>query len=739
MTKKKSAKRAFLSSLLMLSLCFTMLVGTTFAWYTDSVTSSGNKIIAGTLDIQLWKYDGTNYVDISNSTAPIFQSANLAQNNTETLWEPGKTQIAYLKIKNGGNLWLKYQVALRVNNVTKNLDRAMLFKIVEAEAPNGVTAWDATGASSVAANTTTPAVLGPDEVYNFALVIHMDENAGNEYMGGEIDFDITVLATQYTKEEDSFGPNYDANAADGIATAYATYSASDDTVLETGDTNEVGNAKVTIPATAATGLADGAGVNLLVVETETPANFEVETESNGTTTYEVSLEDNNGAAITSTGDAFIVELNIGVVDLQRFVHNGVEMTEANGELDNNEYVYNQSTGIITFKTTSFSPFTSEYLFDGGLGTVEYPYLIADRVQFEGISDVETYSYYEWVGANEVDASNWTNGVYLVGSFDGKGVTFNNLDNTLFKGVWNGTESGHPAVDTENTYTIKNLTVNAHIVSAGWVSGVLRNAGVHNFVMENVTVHGYIEGATGVASFVCFGPGNYATVEENYSYDGNITFKNCNSDATIIAKSGNAVGFISHAMTATSAATIKLENSNFTGELSATSLSACKYLCGNWLNATATDDQKDSKNNTIYRASNNGWTYIAEGKIGSFSVEQAAVPSNIGDAFVLNAKPNAATAVVALVVSPNPGNMTSTYISEEISVENGVFTSDKVKYYQIRVNASGISEGGVHGDYYDIVYPDFNGALGSNTIVRVTQYASNGNIVGITEFNFHDVK
>ena len=101
MTNLKATKKALVSSVLALVMCFTMLLGTTFAWFTDSVTSTGNKIEAGTLDVELilHKADGTT-VEISKSNAPIFGTGALAQNNaSETLWEPGKTEVVYLSIK----------------------------------------------------------------------------------------------------------------------------------------------------------------------------------------------------------------------------------------------------------------------------------------------------------------------------------------------------------------------------------------------------------------------------------------------------------------------------------------------------------------------------------------------------------------------------------------------------------------------------------------------------------------
>ena len=53
MNNTKTTKRALLSSVMAMLLCITMLIGTTFAWFTDSASTAVNKIQAGTLDIQL--------------------------------------------------------------------------------------------------------------------------------------------------------------------------------------------------------------------------------------------------------------------------------------------------------------------------------------------------------------------------------------------------------------------------------------------------------------------------------------------------------------------------------------------------------------------------------------------------------------------------------------------------------------------------------------------------------------
>ena len=223
MTKQKSTKRALLLSALSLLMCVSMLIGSTFAWFTDSVTSSGNKIQAGTLDVQLHMYDGTDYVDISDSVKPIFGEGSLAQDNAaETLWEPGKTQIVYLAVKNAGSLALKYNIILDVvdDGLLGSLDYAIIDGATKNDAAT-TTSWNDIIATAgvqtgliqsgrtVAANNGALEAEGYDY---FALAVHMKEEAGNEYQGKNVVIDINLVATQLTSESDSFGNDYDADA-----------------------------------------------------------------------------------------------------------------------------------------------------------------------------------------------------------------------------------------------------------------------------------------------------------------------------------------------------------------------------------------------------------------------------------------------------------------------------------------------------------------------------------------------
>ena len=109
MSNSKMTKRALLTSIMALMLCFAMLTGTTFAWFTDQETSGNNKIVAGNLDVDLLMYKTAEgaYKSIAGESGAIFgkEDSLIAQNDpTNTLWEPGKTQVVFLAVENKGNL-----------------------------------------------------------------------------------------------------------------------------------------------------------------------------------------------------------------------------------------------------------------------------------------------------------------------------------------------------------------------------------------------------------------------------------------------------------------------------------------------------------------------------------------------------------------------------------------------------------------------------------------------------------
>ena len=66
MKKTYSTKRPLVMALLALVLCLSMLVGTTFAWFTDTATTGVNTIQAGTLDVGLEDENGNDIIVVGN-------------------------------------------------------------------------------------------------------------------------------------------------------------------------------------------------------------------------------------------------------------------------------------------------------------------------------------------------------------------------------------------------------------------------------------------------------------------------------------------------------------------------------------------------------------------------------------------------------------------------------------------------------------------------------------------------
>lgn len=201
MTSNKSTKRALISSTLALLMCVAMLIGTTFAWFTDTASTAVNKIQAGTLDVDIVDENGNSLDGKSLS----FKDVN---NNTDILWEPGATfNLDSFKIVNKGNLAFKYKVIISGVSGNAKLLEAIDFTISGEK----LTDWDGILLPEGKTATTNNEVVGATDLITISGT--MKKEAGNEYQGLSIDgIGITVVATQYTYENDSYNNQYDANA-----------------------------------------------------------------------------------------------------------------------------------------------------------------------------------------------------------------------------------------------------------------------------------------------------------------------------------------------------------------------------------------------------------------------------------------------------------------------------------------------------------------------------------------------
>lgn len=214
--KKNSTKRTLIMSLLSMVLCMSMLIGTTFAWFTDSVTSTNNVIKSGTLDVTL------EYKDKLEDT---YQDASQGAIFNYQLWEPGFVQVKHVKIANVGTLALKFQLNI-IPNMQPVAGEANLADVIDVYMVEGATKIDrATLAASTPVGTLSSLMadadgaaygnLSADTSKEYTIALKMQESAGNEYQDLSVGdgFSVQLLATQYTEEEDAFDDRYDKDAS----------------------------------------------------------------------------------------------------------------------------------------------------------------------------------------------------------------------------------------------------------------------------------------------------------------------------------------------------------------------------------------------------------------------------------------------------------------------------------------------------------------------------------------------
>jgi len=211
---KKNLKKALIPSVIALVLCFAMLLGTTFAWFTDTAETGTSVIKSGTLDIELYAKRPTD-----NDYAKVTKETKVF--NYE-LWEPGYTDFVNAKVVNEGTLAIKYTLKIVPTGTVSEL--ADVIDVYYAASEVSVT--DRASLSNLTKIGTLAQVLAgtvtiddtlntTDNKEDFATIaLVMQTTAGNDYQGKSVGdgFTIQIVATQAAVEEDAFGSDYDASA-----------------------------------------------------------------------------------------------------------------------------------------------------------------------------------------------------------------------------------------------------------------------------------------------------------------------------------------------------------------------------------------------------------------------------------------------------------------------------------------------------------------------------------------------
>ena len=353
MSNKKATKRALLTSIMALAMCVVMLVGTTFAWFTDTATANVNKIQAGKLDVALEMFDTAQgkWVTAEGKTLNFVKAAG--GENQAILWEPGaEYKLPELRVVNNGNLNIKYKV--EVTGIQMNRQPvAGVFDL------NDVITWKADGLTLG-----TEATLNPTESKAFTISGKMDTAAGNDYQGLTINgVSITVYATQATGEYDSTRNDYDTSAGYSVVvlpkTANATMS-KDTTESKYEYEAADGTVKAEIP-TNAVAANETPTVSIRPVADAATGKFVVDA-GNGTekVAYEISIS--NIAAGSTELAKVSFKLGAGLTNVA-LKHENLVMTSKSSEADlttADTFYYDAATGMVTIAVDHFSVFSVTY-------------------------------------------------------------------------------------------------------------------------------------------------------------------------------------------------------------------------------------------------------------------------------------------------------------------------------------------------------------------------------------------
>lgn len=199
-------KRSIAICGLTLVMCVSLLAGVTFAWFTDSITNSGNTISSGDLKINAYAYDlgegGESYT--INETVYSFEAdenrQNLKEDNeaviTEENWYPGQSSAKMFTVENVGSLDAAVSLDFFVSG---GLTEALWFDFIQVGADGSVM-----GQFVERPMETLPALaealgdveIASNESISFVLIYGMEKEAQNEYMNQSFQVNVFISAKQ---------------------------------------------------------------------------------------------------------------------------------------------------------------------------------------------------------------------------------------------------------------------------------------------------------------------------------------------------------------------------------------------------------------------------------------------------------------------------------------------------------------------------------------------------------------
>lgn len=191
----KAVKRSIILCALSLALCVALLVGSTFAWFSDSITNSGNTITAGNLTAQ-WSYRTLN--DDTAAYEPV--SEELALFSADTVWQPGEPHGYVFKVENTGSVDFEWELTIDLADTAgesqNNLTDVLVVYVDGVKSEVGFTDGDVVINGTLAATDGETTAETDETSCEFSLAFAIPEDAGNDYQNSSVSFSLTLSARQ---------------------------------------------------------------------------------------------------------------------------------------------------------------------------------------------------------------------------------------------------------------------------------------------------------------------------------------------------------------------------------------------------------------------------------------------------------------------------------------------------------------------------------------------------------------